>query len=63
MTGGIGLGEVTFVTGFSLPFFDPFSPSIVSSSIMAPAGWAGGFGATTMANWGYDSAGDPSALS
>jgi len=49
------------VSGFSLPFFDPFSTSIVSSSITVPIGWSFVFETTTAGNWGYDPNSDPFA--
>ncbi|MCH8042070.1 MAG: PEP-CTERM sorting domain-containing protein [Nitrospinae bacterium] len=47
------------VSGFSLPFFDPFSTSIVSSSITVPIDWSFEFVTTTAGNWGYDPNSDP----
>ena len=58
-TDEIEMGES--VTGFSLPFFDPFSTSIVSSSITVPTDWLFEFVATTAGKWGYDPASDPFA--
>jgi len=53
-------GEQVF--GFSLPFFDEESISIVSNSIMVPnQKWFFEFVAPTAANWGYDSTADPFA--
>ena len=50
------------VSGFSLPFFDPFSTSIVSSSITVPnAAWFFEFVAANADNWGYDPNNDPNA--
>ena len=52
-------GDLVF--GFSLPFFDPFSTSIVSSTITVPIGWFSEFVPANADNWGYDPINDLSA--
>ena len=57
MTGAPG----DIVSAFAFPFFDPFSTSIVSSSITVPTFWSFDFVAATTSNWGYDPTTDPNA--